>query len=85
MQKKLAIKLGLLVLLCSTIFATCKKNKGCIDNRYGFSLNAKVVPDFDSIQRGDTLLIDLKEPVTLPILGRVMLLTIPVQKTWVPF
>lgn len=48
-------------IICSS--STCKKK--CAPTEYSFAINAKAYPDLDSIFIGDTLWIDLNEPVQL--------------------
>lgn len=62
MNYKLTSLLSIGVLLI-TSFATCKKD--CIKVGYSFSVGVKAHPDYDSISRGDTIWLELKESVNL--------------------
>ncbi len=64
---KFKIVTVLMILYIITIFNTCKKNGlGCTESSIYFSVDAKVYPDKDSINIGDTILVDINIPTTLP-------------------
>lgn len=50
-------------LYTATVFATCRKDCSRID--YSFEIAAKAYPDLDSIRVGDTIWIEINEPVFL--------------------
>ena len=54
-----------ILLLFSTIliYATCKKNSDCANTVYAFSSEIKAYPDVDSINIGDTVFLELNQPV----------------------
>lgn len=55
-----------LVISTTTIFSTCKKNGlGCVESNVFFNVDAKVFPDKDSINIGDTIYVEVNIPTTL--------------------
>lgn len=46
-----------------TVFATCRKD--CSRTDYSFEIAAKAYPDLDSIQVGDTVWVEINQPVSL--------------------
>ena len=54
-----------ILLLFSTILicVTCKKNSDCANTVYSFSSEIKAYPDHDSINIGDTLFLELNQPI----------------------
>jgi len=63
-MKCFSIIVLLLIAFFSTIFFTCKKSS-CVNRGYSFSIGIKAYPDYDSIDIGDTIFLNLKEPVSL--------------------
>jgi hypothetical protein len=55
----------LIALLFTCVFATCKKDKDCVKASYNFEVGVKALPDVDSINIGDTIRLEVKEPVNL--------------------
>lgn len=45
--------------------STCKKNVNCIENLYSFQMGIKAYPNKDSVNIGDTVWFEIKEPVNL--------------------
>ena len=62
-NKSLLTAAILAVLYVATVFATCRKN--CSQTNYSFEIGAKAYPDLDSIRVGDTVWIEVDEPVLL--------------------
>lgn len=60
---KLSTSLIVVFLFLTTVFATCTKD--CSRTNYSFQMTASAVPDEDSIRIGDTIWIEVNEPVTL--------------------
>ncbi|MGH2565696.1 MAG: hypothetical protein ACRDE5_14365, partial [Ginsengibacter sp.] len=49
------------------VFSTCKKGGvGCTESSIYFTVDAKVYPDKDSINVGDTIFVEINIPTTLP-------------------
>ena len=48
-----------------SIYATCNRRLDCFGAKYSFSVNVKAYPNNDSIRIGDTIWIELNEPVSL--------------------
>jgi hypothetical protein len=60
---------GLLAIICLLfINANCKKDK-CINANYSFVIGVRATPNLDSIFRGDTIWLEINEPVTLTDIG----------------
>lgn len=57
------MKTVVIILMMTTIYATCRKN--CADTSYSFNLNAHVHPDKESVHIGDTLWLYISTPTTL--------------------
>lgn len=51
----------LLSIYMITVFATCRKD--CSRTDYSFEIAAKAYPDLDSIRVGDTVWVEVNEPV----------------------
>jgi hypothetical protein len=63
--KILTIGILLFIAMTST-FSTCKKGGlGCVESSIVFNVDAKVYPDKDSINIGDTILVEVNIPTTL--------------------
>lgn len=56
---------AMLAIYVATVFTSCIKGKNCTNHGYGFQMAAKIYPDYDSIQIGDTIFVELKEPINL--------------------
>lgn len=61
MSTKLII--ALFVIVACSMQATCKKN--CVSATYTFKIGVKANPNLDSINIGDTIWLDINEPVVL--------------------
>jgi hypothetical protein len=57
------IKHLMILVAVSSIQATCKRN--CVTANYSFTLGVKATPNLDSILIGDTIWLDINEPVLL--------------------
>jgi hypothetical protein len=57
------LKILTIIILLSTIYATCKKD--CVMANYTFKLGVKAFPNLDSVFIGDTIWLDVNEPTTL--------------------
>jgi hypothetical protein len=57
------IILSIIYLFC--IYASCSKNKNCIENTYSFSTNIRVSPDVDSVNINDTIWLEFISPTRL--------------------
>ena len=56
----------LLITAMATIFSTCKKGGlGCVESSIFFNVDAKVYPDKDSVNIGDTIFVEVNIPTTL--------------------
>lgn len=54
------------IIFSTAVFSTCKKSiLGCTENTYSFDIDAKVFPDKDSINIGDTIWVEINSPTTL--------------------
>ena len=57
----------LLIMAIFTTFSTCKKGGlGCVESTILFNVDAKVYPDKDSINIGDTIYVEVNIPTLLP-------------------
>ena len=53
-----------MLLFCTILnYATCKKNSDCATTVYAFSSEIKAYPDVDSINIGDTIFLELNQPI----------------------
>lgn len=67
MTTKIKIIIAGVLLYTTTAFSTCKKGGifGCDESTIFFNVDAKVYPDKDSINMGDTVFIEVNLPTTL--------------------
>ena len=63
MGSKIIYKAILLLFCTILIYATCKKNSDCANTVYAFSSEIKAYPDVDSINIGDTIFLELNQPI----------------------
>lgn len=63
MGSKIIYKAILLLFCTILIYATCKKNSDCANTVYVFSSEIKAYPDLDSVNIGDTIFLELNQPV----------------------
>lgn len=60
-------KIFIFIIAFSATYATCKKD--CVSANYAFKIGVKATPNLDSILVGDTIWLDINEPVTLQDIG----------------
>ncbi len=66
MATKIKICAVAAIIFATTIFSKCKKISllGCTESSYSFNVDAKVYPDKDSINIGDTIWVEINSPTT---------------------
>lgn len=58
--KKIAV---LVIIYSSTVYSTCKKSiLGCASSTYSFEIDARIYPDKDTVQVGDTIWVEINSP-----------------------
>lgn len=56
----------IVIIFSTTVFSTCKKSiLGCTESTYSFNVDARVFPDKDSINIGDTICVEINSSTTL--------------------
>jgi hypothetical protein len=63
-SKKYLSQTVLIIISTVCIYANCRKPRNCAQTSYSFEIGARAFPDLDSIRVGDTLWIEINEPVT---------------------
>jgi hypothetical protein len=66
MVTKIKIITAVIFIYITAVFSTCKKGGfGCVESSISFNVDAKVYPDKDSINIGDTIFVEVNIPTTL--------------------